>query len=66
MLSNQSKGNNSKTEEGRVTAACNYCKRLQETYIPSLESFKHMVTMLRPGQEMFYKIQRRLNKRTAL
>jgi len=37
---------------------------LQETCIPSLESFELMVTMLRLGQEMLYKNQRGLIKKT--
>ena len=62
LFKNQSKENNyKKTEQGRVTVVLHnpssYCKK--HAY-QVLKSFEHMVTMLRPRQEMLYKNQRGL------
>jgi len=50
-----------------IRQSYDYCAQpfesLQETCIPSLESFELMVTMLRSGQEMLYKNQRGLIKK---
>jgi len=62
-IKNQSKGNNLKTEQGSYGFCALNFESMPETCIPSLESFKHMVAILRSGQEMLDKNQRGLIKK---
>jgi len=53
-------------KHGRIAVLVAPFESVQETCIHSLESFEHMVTMLRSGQEMLYNNQKGFNSKTKL